>query len=60
MHQVARAYESVSGLRLDHRRIAVLAGMHRLWELAEQVANAAEHGDHLTRLIDWCAAFGQG
>lgn len=55
--RVVRAYEAVSGQKLDLFRIVTLAGMHRLWELAEQVGNEAERASYVTRFADWCAEF---
>ncbi len=35
MERVVAAYEAGRGLRLDMARIAILAGQHRLWEVAQ-------------------------
>jgi aminoglycoside phosphotransferase (APT) family kinase protein len=60
MQRTAAAYEAASGLTLDHGRIALLAGMHRLWELAEAVQSGAERADYVTRFAQWCAEFAEG
>ena len=53
MGRAMRSYEDCSGVRLDPRRIAVLAGMHRLWELAEAVLGRADSAAYVTRFADW-------
>ncbi len=60
MQRVVSVYEATSGLALDHGRVAVLAGMHRLWELAEQAGNAAERAGYVARFAEWCAVSGRG
>jgi hypothetical protein len=54
--RLATAYEALTGVALDHRRIVVLTGTHRLWELA----NLADDPDHAPMMIrsfaDWAAA----
>ena len=54
MGRVVREYEAETGLALDPARIATLAGMHRLWELAEQVGNVAERAEYVGRFAEWC------
>lgn len=51
MERVVTIYEAVRCVTLDRARIATLAGMHRLWELAE----AGGGSDHVGRFADWCA-----
>ncbi|OWJ64662.1 phosphotransferase family protein [Inquilinus limosus] len=54
--RLATAYEALTGLALDRRRIAILTGTHRLWELAE-LADDPEHLPMMVRsVVDWVAA----
>ena len=54
--RLAMAYEALTGLGLDHRRIVVLTGTHRLWELAH-LADDPEHAPMMVRsFADWAAA----
>ncbi|WP_225771115.1 phosphotransferase family protein [Inquilinus sp. Marseille-Q2685] len=46
--RVVAAYEQLTGHALDHRRIAILTGVHRLWELGE-LADDPEHGPMMVR-----------
>ena len=59
MGRVVRAYEAEAGLALDPARIATVAGMHRLWELAEGAGTMTERAAYVARFADWCAAFGE-
>jgi Ser/Thr protein kinase RdoA (MazF antagonist) len=53
--RLAAAYEALTGLALDRRRIAILTGTHRLWELAE-LADDPEHGPMMVRsFAGWAA-----
>lgn len=53
--RLVTAYEALTGLTLDRRRIAILTGTHRLWELAE-LAGDPEHGPTMVRsFADWVA-----
>jgi aminoglycoside phosphotransferase (APT) family kinase protein len=52
MQRVARAYQAETGHPVDHQRITVLAGMHRLWELAE-AGTTDDPADYVTRFADW-------
>ncbi|WP_429227940.1 phosphotransferase family protein [Inquilinus ginsengisoli] len=53
--RLVAAYEGLTGLTLDRRRIAILTGMHRLWELAE-LAGDPEHVPKMVRsFADWVA-----
>lgn len=46
--RLVAAYEGLTGLTLDRRRIAILTGAHRLWELAE-LAGDPEHEPAMIR-----------
>ncbi|MGL4960677.1 MAG: phosphotransferase family protein [Inquilinus sp.] len=53
--RLVTAYEGLTGLTLDRRRIAILTGAHRLWELAE-LAGDLEHEPAMVRsFADWVA-----
>lgn len=53
--RLVAAYEKLTGRDLDRRRIAILTGMHRLWELAE-LAEDPEHVPMMVRsFADWAA-----
>lgn len=53
--RLVSAYEELTGLALDPRRITILTGMHRLWELAE-LADDPEHRPTMVRsFADWVA-----
>ncbi|WP_026872332.1 phosphotransferase family protein [Inquilinus limosus] len=53
--RLVAAYEALTGRMLDRRRIALLTGMHRLWELAE-LAGDPEHVPMMVRsFADWVA-----
>lgn len=53
--RLVTAYKALTGLALDRRRIAILTGTHRLWELAE-LADDPEHRPMMVRsFADWLA-----
>lgn len=52
--RIVIAYERHSGRRLDHERIAVLTGAHRLWELAV-TAGTPDAADMLVGVRVWMA-----
>ncbi|MFE0754360.1 phosphotransferase family protein [Inquilinus sp. NPDC058860] len=53
--RLAAAYEQLTGHMLDRRRIAILTGVHRLWELGE-LADDPEHVPLMVRsFADWAA-----
>ncbi|MGO1078525.1 phosphotransferase family protein [Inquilinus sp. CA228] len=53
--RLVSAYEALTGRGLDRRRIAILTGMHRLWELAE-LADDPEHVPTMVRsFAEWVA-----
>lgn len=53
MERVMAAYQAERGLRLDIGRIAILAGQHRLWEVAQ-----GGGADQVARLRLWCDWWG--
>ena len=53
--RIIDAYEPLSGRPIDRRRVAMLTGTHRLWELAE-LAGQPEHIDHKIKMIALWAA----
>lgn len=56
--RLVAAYEALTGLALDRRRIVLLTGTHRLWELAE-LADDPAHGPAMVRsFADWVATAG--
>ncbi|MGK9167272.1 aminoglycoside phosphotransferase family protein [Inquilinus limosus] len=53
--RIVSAYEVLTGRSIDRRRIAILTGAHRLWELAE-LAGDPEHLPMMVRsFADWAA-----
>ncbi len=54
MERVFMAYEAERGVRLDMRRIAILAGQHRLWEVA--VSGGADQVARVRLWWDWWGA----
>lgn len=53
--RLVAAYEQLTGHALDRRRIAILTGVHRLWELGE-LADDPEHVPLMVRnFADWAA-----
>jgi aminoglycoside phosphotransferase (APT) family kinase protein len=53
--RIVDAYDALTGRSLDRRRIAVLTGAHRLWELAA-LADNPEHAPTLIRHVaEWAA-----
>ncbi|BCH20656.1 hypothetical protein MesoLjLc_04310 [Mesorhizobium sp. L-8-10] len=51
--RIADNYEALSGRQLDHRRIDVLTGMHRLSELAAFADDPARRPDMIRHVADW-------
>ena len=51
--RVVDAYERLTARSLDRRRIAVLTGVLRLWELAEEADNPAACGTMLAAVEAW-------
>jgi hypothetical protein len=54
--RIVSAYETLTGRRLDRRRIAVLTGFHRLSELAELADDPAHVGAKIDSVAAWAAA----
>lgn len=51
--RVVTEYEVLTGRLLDRRRIALLTGVHRLWELADQIDDPALRPDLVANVLDW-------
>jgi hypothetical protein len=47
------AYESFTGRNLDRRRVDVLTGTHRLWELAELADDPANRQLAIDNVAKW-------
>lgn len=53
--RIVAAYEDLSGRALDRRRIALLTGVHRLWELAVLSGDARHAATGQRHVADWAA-----
>ena len=53
--RVVDAYERLTAWTLDRRRIAVLTGVLRLWELAEEADNPTARATMLAAVEAWAA-----
>jgi hypothetical protein len=53
--RIVSAYETLTGRRLDRRRIAILTGFHRLSELAELADDPAYIGAKIDSVTAWAA-----
>ncbi|MEK1898091.1 MAG: aminoglycoside phosphotransferase family protein [Rhizobium sp.] len=54
--RIVSAYETLTGRRLDRRRIAILTGFHRLSELAEFADDPTYAGEMIDSVKAWAAA----
>lgn len=54
--RVVTAYEAMTGRTLDRRRIALLTGVHRLSELAEQADEPEHTASMIQNVIEWTKA----
>lgn len=53
--RIVSAYEEQTGRTLERRRIEILTGMHRLWELSVLADNPAHRGTALKNVAAWLA-----
>jgi len=53
--RLVTAYEALTRLTLDLRRIAILTGTHRLWELAELAGDPEHEPAMICSFADWAA-----
>ncbi len=54
--RIVAAYEALTGRALDRRRIALLTGVHRLWELAALADDPAHVAAMVRNVAGWAAA----
>ncbi|MFD9898160.1 phosphotransferase family protein [Mesorhizobium sp. NPDC059025] len=54
--RIISSYEALSGCQLERKRVEVLTGAHRLWELAEAVDDAARVPFMIDHFAHWAAA----
>jgi aminoglycoside phosphotransferase (APT) family kinase protein len=54
--RIISSYEALSGCPLERKRVEVLTGAHRLWELAEAVDDAARVPFMIDHFAHWAAA----